>query len=128
MGTYNPPAFPRRPKVSTPLSELRYEVQILYYRYEINTALYVMSAGEKIAFNLVLVLFLVLSFSTIYYCLPQALSASIRRIAHYYGGSSNTKLSVAGVAGAEVMKRTSDAMASLAESNARMNASSAFAI
>ncbi|CZT23334.1 uncharacterized protein RCC_09046 [Ramularia collo-cygni] len=51
MSTFNPPSFPRRPKQQTLLSNAKYQIQLAYFRYSVNTALYVMSPGEKLAFN-----------------------------------------------------------------------------
>ncbi|KAI5361371.1 putative small subunit of serine palmitoyltransferase [Septoria linicola] len=87
MGTYNPAEFPRRPKSSTIFSEAHYQWRLAYYRYEINTGLYVMSAGEKTAFNLVLLSLLAFCFAAVYYCLPQAAINSLHRLAFYVTGT-----------------------------------------
>jgi len=69
MSTYSPSPFPRRPKTPSTTGEIRYQAQLLYYRYEINTGLYVMSPGEKLAFNLVNLTLATLFLSFVYYYL-----------------------------------------------------------
>ena len=122
MATYNPPAFPRRPKHSTLFSEARYQLQLTYYRYEINTALYVMSPGEKFAYNFIFFSILILLFSASYYYLPSAMYLSIERLGYYFTGT--TKLDVVGtIPGSGVLQGSGDAMASLAEAGSVLNAS-----
>jgi hypothetical protein len=60
--------------------EMRYQAQLMYYRYEINTGLYVMSPGEKLAFNLVNLTFAALLFSGVYYLLPLSLVSFAQRL------------------------------------------------
>lgn len=127
MATYNPPSFPRRPKHSNLFSETRYQLQLAYYRYEINTALYVMSPGEKLAYNMVVLSLLALLFSTVYYYLPKTTVMGLQRLAYYVTGSDRmhqiNNLDVA----AGVMHSSGEAVASLADQGRMVNASSAFA-
>jgi hypothetical protein len=83
MSTYNPPSFPRRSKTSTTINELHYQAKLLHYRYEINTGLYVMSPGEKLAFNLLFLGLVTLLLSTVYYCLPLFVVRSLQRLAGF---------------------------------------------
>lgn len=88
MGTYSPATFPRRPtKNSNIFTEAYYQLQLAYYRYEVNTGLYVMSTAEKIAFNLVLLSLVALCLAAIHYCLPRAAIEVLSRIAYYATGS-----------------------------------------
>lgn len=87
MSTYTPASFPRRPKLPTLAGSLRYQAQLAYYRYEINTGLYVMSPGEKLALNLINLFVATLMLSALYYCTPAVLSAPIRRLALQVGGN-----------------------------------------
>ncbi|KAF2481829.1 hypothetical protein BDY17DRAFT_311469 [Neohortaea acidophila] len=98
MATYNPPAFPRRPKHSSVFSELRYSWELHYYRYQINTALYVMSPGEKLAYNLIVLSAVVFFLTAIVYYLPSAVYVSMERLAYYLTGSR--KMHVAAIHGA----------------------------
>lgn len=88
MATYTPACFPRRPKHSTFFSEIRYQWQLFYYRYEVNTPLYVMSENEKLAFNLAVLSILLPLFFAIYWYLPGAVIFSLRRLGYYLTGSS----------------------------------------
>jgi hypothetical protein len=87
MSTYNPPQFPRRSKTSTPINDLHYQAKLLHYRYEINTGLYVMSPGEKLAFNLIFLALVTLLVSAVYYCLPLFVLRSLHRVAGFVGSS-----------------------------------------
>lgn len=87
MSTYNPPQFPRRSKISTPISELHYQAKLLHYRYEINTGLYVMSPGEKLAFNLIFLALTTLLLSAVYYCIPLFMIRSLHKLASLVGSS-----------------------------------------
>lgn len=91
MSTYNPPSFPRRPKTPSLVGDLRYQAQLAYYRYEINTGLYVMSPGEKLAFNLVHLFLLALMLSALYYCLPGVLTRPLRRLPYFLNGSLSSR-------------------------------------
>jgi Na+-transporting NADH:ubiquinone oxidoreductase subunit NqrB len=64
-------------------SSIRYQAQLIYYRYEINTGLYVMSPGEKLAFNLVNLTIVALLLSVVYYFLPLSLVGYVQ---HLVGG------------------------------------------
>lgn len=46
-----------------------------------------MSAGEKTAFNLVILSLLALCFAAVYYCLPQAAINALHRLAFYMTGT-----------------------------------------
>ena len=85
MATYNPSPFPRRAKEPTPFNELRYQAQLLYYRYEINTGLYVMSPGEKLAFNLFFLGLATLLLSAVYYCMPLSVVRSLHKVVSSVG-------------------------------------------
>jgi hypothetical protein len=124
MATYNPPAFPRRPKVSTVFSELQYRLQLSYYRYQINTALYVMSPGEKCAYNIIFATILVLFFSAIYYLIPRAAFIAVYRLLAQ--STDLREIHIAGKIGAEVLRNSREAVASLADAGGMVNASSAF--
>ncbi|KAJ8612784.1 hypothetical protein MRB53_037255 [Persea americana] len=87
MGVYRPAQFPRRSKQNNVFTELRYQAQMIYYRYELSTGQYVMSPGEKLAFNLIVASILVLLFSAIYYYLPRTIALSLNRLAYYATGS-----------------------------------------
>lgn len=121
MATYNPPAFPRRPKQSNPWSELRYQLQLNYYRYEINTALYVMSPGEKLAYNMIFLSFFILFVSAVYYYLPSAVYLFVRRLAYYFTGHG--KLHVASTHAVKVVHISRRAIASLVDGGKGPNAS-----
>ncbi|CAK4030736.1 hypothetical protein FE78DRAFT_32607 [Lecanosticta acicola] len=123
MATYNPPPFPRRPKNANLLTETRYQFQLAYYRYEINTALYVMSPGEKLAYNIVVMSLLALLFSAVYYYLPKTTITGLQRLAYYITGSH--RMHRLDVASAGVMQSSgAEAMASL---GGMMNATALFA-
>ena len=81
MATYSPTPFPRRAKNANLLNELRYQAQLLHYRYEINTGQYVMSPGEKLAFNIINLAIVMLLFSAVYYCMPAFIVHGLRRVA-----------------------------------------------
>jgi len=87
MSTYNPPAFPRRPKCSNFLTEARYQLQLAYYRYETNTPLYVMSPGEKFAYNFMVLSLLVMLVTSVYYYFPATVRAAVQRLGYYFTGS-----------------------------------------
>ena len=91
MSTYNPPSFPRRPKSPSLAGDLRYQAQLAYYRYEINTGLYVMSPGEKLAFNLVHLFLVTLMLSAVYYYLPVSLTRPLARLPHLLTGSLSSR-------------------------------------
>lgn len=89
MSTYNPPVFPRRPspKERNPIAEFRYQLQLAYYRYEINTGLYVMSPGEKLAYNLILLALLAFFLSSVWYYFPYTVKYSVGRLLFYMTGT-----------------------------------------
>lgn len=125
MATYNPPSFPRRPKHSNIFTETKYICQLNYYRYEVNTGMYVMSPGEKLVYNLVFVSLLALLFSAVYYYLPRTTIIGMQRLAYYFTG--NHKLHMNGMEVAQgVLQSSSDAAASLADHRSVLNASSVF--
>jgi len=99
MATYAPLPFPRRPKTPSTAASIRYQAQLLHYRYEINTGLYVMSPGEKLAFNLVNLAFAALLFSAVFYFfLPLELVGFAQRAV---GGVGELLLVGGGGAGAQ---------------------------
>ena len=61
-------------------ASIRYQAQLMYYRYEINTGLYVMSPGEKLAFNLVNLTIATLLLSVVNYFLPLSLVGYAQRL------------------------------------------------
>lgn len=125
MATYHPPSFPRRPKHSNLFSETKYFLQLNYYRYEINTGMYVMSPGEKLVYNMVVFSLLALLFSAVYYYLPKTTIIGLQRLAYYFTGSH--KLHVNGVVVAQgVLQSSGEAVASLADQRAVLNASAVF--
>lgn len=129
MATYKPASFPRKPstKHSTIFSELQYQAQLLYYRYEINTGLYVMSPGEKFAYNLIFISFLVLLLSAIYYYLPPAVRVSMHRQSYYAPGSNKLDVARTSAASAEVLRSSgNEAVRSVADAGKVVNASRGF--
>lgn len=125
MATYHPAPFPRRPKHSNPFSETKYYAQLAYYRYEVNTGMYVMSPGEKFVYNMILFSLLALLFSAVYYYLPRTTIIGLQRLAYYFTG--HYKLHVNGVVVAQgVLQSSGDAVASLKDHGAVLNASSVF--
>jgi hypothetical protein len=129
MATYRPACFPRRPKNNNIFTELRYQLQLSYYRYEINTGTYVMSPGEKTAYNLILLSLIVFLFSAIYYYLPQSTISAMRRLAYYVTGTFQISVAL-GLKGPQVaqsiLHTTGEAVASLSDKGyAIVNASSA---
>ena len=88
MATYQPCSFPHRPssKDSNILTEARYQLHLAYYRYEVNTGQYVMSPGEKLTYNLVVLSLLGLLSFAIYYFLPQSAIAAMHRLVYYLTG------------------------------------------
>jgi hypothetical protein len=80
MATYEPLPFPQRPKSPSLAASICYQAQLMYYRYEINTGLYVMSPGEKSAFNLVNLTIATLLLSVVYYFLPLSLVGFAQRL------------------------------------------------
>ena len=110
MSSYNPPSFPRRLKTFSLFSELRYQAHLIYYRYEINTALYGMSPDEKLAYNIILASFLLLLLSAVYYYLPSAIYVSIYQLSYYFTGQYSVQ--VPGIAGLGVLESSTDVMTS----------------
>lgn len=86
MATFNPASFPRRPKRSNIFTEAWYHTKLAYYQYEVNTGMYVMSPGEKTAYNLIVLSLLVLLVSTVYYCRPRTMIPGLERLAYYLTG------------------------------------------
>lgn len=129
MATYKPPSFPRKPspKNSNLFSDLQYELHLLYYRYQINTGLYVMSPGEKFAYNFVFFGFLALLLSAVYYCLPRAVYLSAHRLGFYFTGSNRLDVSRMAAASAQVLRSSgAEAVRSLVEQGKVVNASGGF--
>ncbi|KAI6787851.1 hypothetical protein KC363_g9062 [Hortaea werneckii] len=93
MATYRPASFPRRPapKDSNLFTETRYQLQLAYYRYEINSALYVMSPGEKLAYNMIVLSLLALLLTSVYYYFPNTLRLGVHRLGYYITGTSSQK-------------------------------------
>lgn len=87
MAFYHPAAFPRRPKQDNLVSQLQYQASVLYYKYELNTGQYVMSPGEKLAYNLIFLSIAILLFSAFYYYLPRTITIGAQRMAYYATGS-----------------------------------------
>lgn len=131
MATYNPPSFPRRPKNSNVFTEAKYQLHLTYYRYEINTALYVMSPGEKTAFNLVLLSLITFLAFGVYYYLPRATVFGLHRLAYYLTGTQRLASSMAAPApniAHELFQSTSEAMSSLSDQGMRvLNATASLA-
>lgn len=130
MGTYSPAAFPRRPKNSNIFSEAYYQWQLAYYRYEVNTGLYVMSTAEKAAFNLVVFSLLALCLAFTYYCLPRAAIEALQRLAYYLTGYYKMPTAITAPIphlAQRVLQRSGEAVASLGHDGgtAALNASKA---
>lgn len=125
MATYHPPSFPRRPKHSNIFTETKYVLQLNYYRYEVNTGMYVMSPGEKFVYNMIFFSLLALFFSAVYYYLPRTTVIGLRRLAYYFTGSH--KLHMNDVVRAQnVLQNSGEAAASLTGQGAVLNISSVF--
>ncbi|KAI7111231.1 hypothetical protein D0869_10482 [Hortaea werneckii] len=108
MATYNPASFPRRPapKDSNLFTETRYQLQLAYYRYEINSALYVMSPGEKFAYNMIVLSLLALLLTSVYYYFPNTLRLGVHRLGYYITGTSSQKFAASGAASALGLRDT----------------------
>ena len=138
MATYNPASFPRRPapKDSNLFTETRYQLQLAYYRYEINSALYVMSPGEKLAYNMIVLSLLALLLTSVYYYFPNTLRVGVHRLGYYITGTSSSSqkftaassLGMRDMAGRVLVDRSMEAaVSSLRDVGvAASNASSAF--
>lgn len=125
MATYNPPSFPRRPKHSNLFTETKYLFQLSYYRYEVNTGMYVMSAAEKFVLNMIVFSLLALLLSALYYYLPRSTIIGLRRLTYYFTG--HHKLRMNGVVIARSVLQSSGAVAaSLTRQGAVLNVSSVF--
>jgi hypothetical protein len=84
-----------------------------------------MSPGEKFAYNLIVLSFLILFLTAIYYYLPPAVHVSLHRLSYYFMGSN--KLHVA--AGAQVLRSSgNEAVRSLADAGKVVNASGGFTL
>ena len=127
MATYDPLPFPRRPKTPSVAGDIRYQAQLLYYRYEINTGLYVMSPGEKLAFNCVVLTIAALLLSVVYYLLPLSLVGCAQRlIGGVWSNLSNAGVRERKMQGALLQGLLpGEAAASLRESSVAGNASMA---
>ncbi|KAH9845210.1 Pfam:DUF3317 [Teratosphaeria destructans] len=112
MATYNPPSFPRRPKTSNLFTETRYQLQLAYYRYEVNSALYVMSPGEKIAYNTIVFSLLLMLVLSVYYYFPRTVQLGFHRLGYYIMGSQD-KLQLAASVAVDRTLGASEAVASL---------------
>ncbi|RMY95781.1 hypothetical protein D0862_08675 [Hortaea werneckii] len=145
MATYNPASFPRRPapKDSNLFTETRYQLQLAYYRYEINSALYVMSPGEKFAYNMIVLSLLALLLTSVYYYFPDTLRLGVHRLGYYITGTSSSSssasqkfaaaassssLGLRDTAGRVLVDRSMEAVSTLRDVGAvaARNASSAF--
>ncbi|KAI7545255.1 hypothetical protein KC331_g6327 [Hortaea werneckii] len=137
MATYSPASFPRRPapKDSNLFTETRYQLQLAYYRYEINSALYVMSPGEKFAYNMIVLSLLALLLTSVYYYFPNTLRLGVHRLGYYITGTSSSQkfapsgatsaLGLRDTAGRVLVDRSMEAVSTLGAVVAN-NASSAF--
>lgn len=131
MATYNPPSFPRRPspKDSTLFSEIRYYIQLAYYRYEINTALYVMSPAEKLAYNLILFSMLALFVASVCCYFPYTVKHGFGRLGCHSTGTQRAAGPGMGGLSYVVLDRTVEAAQSLVQAGGGgpANASAALA-
>lgn len=125
MATYNPPSFPRRPKQSNLFTETKYLLQLSYYRYEVNTGMYVMSPGEKFVLNMIFFSIFALLFSAVYYYLPRTTIIGVRRLAYYFIGHHKLHMNDVVVARG-VFQSSGEAAASLTGQGAVLNVSSVF--
>ena len=129
MGTYSPATFPRRPKNNNIFTEAYYQWQLAYYRYEVNTGLYVMSTGEKTAFNLVILSLLGLCLAFTYYILPRAAIEALQRLAYYLTGYYRMPTAVTAPIpdlAHRILQRSGEAVASLSNGGTTaLNASKA---
>jgi hypothetical protein len=86
-----------------------------------------MSPGEKFAYNLIFLSFLVLLLSAFYYYLPPAVLVSMHRLLYYFAGSNKPDMALVSAAGAEVLRSSgNEAMRSLADAGMVVNASGGF--
>lgn len=88
MPSFNPPELPIKssPKDRSTLKELQYQARLFHYRYEINTGLHVMSPGEKLTFNLIVLGLLWLLVMNIIYYLRATVRSSVERFCYYLTG------------------------------------------
>lgn len=91
MVNYQPAVSPDRPKQHTVLSAITYHVKLAYFRYEILTGQYIMSAGEKTAYNLINLSLLALCLAAVVY-LPGSLYLGCQRLAYYLTGSEEIRI------------------------------------
>ena len=121
--------MPRRPaaKNCNILTEARYQIQLAYYRYEINTALYVMSPGEKLAYNTIVLGLLGLLVISVFYYFPNTLRFGVQRLGYYITGTSGSKIHVEMPDARRVLvDRSMEAVSSLRDAGGMANASSVF--
>ncbi|TKA27929.1 hypothetical protein B0A50_03994 [Salinomyces thailandicus] len=131
MATYHPPSIPRRPSSKSSSNffhEIRYQLQLAYYRYEVNTGQYVMSPGEKLACNAILLGLLALLVTSLRYAFPSTLRVSVHGLGYYMAGLPRQTLSIdmsGDHAGGLLAKRVLEAASSLKDGGGMANASSA---
>ena len=97
---------------------------LLHFRYEMNTGLYVMSSGEKLAFNIFFLGLATLLLSVVYYCTPMLVIHSLHKAVGLVGSSvkrSAYKIEVRTTILQEIV--AGDHIASLLPSYAGANAS-----
>lgn len=76
-----------RARNQTPAQAILRRLQLVKYRYEVTFGLYVMTAGEKILLNIIVVLCLALMALTLFVYLPHVVARIAKRFSFYYWGS-----------------------------------------
>jgi len=77
----------------SPFSTLMGKIELAYYRYEVTFSPYVMTPGEKIVLNTIVVVLLSLLIIGIVTYLPKLLVRTAVKLVYFYAGA-NDKLSV----------------------------------
>ncbi|EME40056.1 hypothetical protein DOTSEDRAFT_138027 [Dothistroma septosporum NZE10] len=115
MATFQSCSFPRRPspKDSNILTAAKYQLHLAYYRYQVNTGQYVMSPGEKVTYNLVVLSLLGLLFFAVYYCLPRSTIAALQRLTYYITGQRQVMLNAVQILDDVVQQNSGGVVASL---------------
>ena len=90
-------ASPPMRRRQSPFSTLMGKIELAYYRYEVTFSPYVMTPGEKIVLNTIVVVLLSLLIIGIVTYLPKLLVRTAIKLVYYYAGA-NDKLSVSSTA------------------------------
>jgi hypothetical protein len=80
----------------SPFSTLMGKIELAYYRYEVTLSPYVMTPGEKLVLNTIVVVLLSLLIGMVTY-LPKLVVRTAIKLVYFYAGA-NDKLSVSSTA------------------------------